>query len=74
MDAIRAASYARRHRRRGPELALVREPDRQPCPGCGRAVATVWGRSGAVRAEVPAGRLPALVEVTEHWCGREASP
>jgi hypothetical protein len=70
MNPRHASAHARRlGRTRSPEMALVREPDAEPCPRRGRAVATIWTASGPARVDVPEGKLPRLVEARPHRCG-----
>jgi hypothetical protein len=66
MNLIDASTWSRR--RPAPALALVREPDGRPCPGCRGETATVWTEAGEVRVALPEGRLPALVEARPHRC------
>jgi hypothetical protein len=74
VNPYHASAHARRlNRSRSPVLALVREPDVEPCPRCGRAVATVQAAGGEVRVAVPAGRLPRVVEARSHRCERKDS-
>jgi hypothetical protein len=69
MNPYQAGSHARRVERTSrPVLALVREPDAEPCPRCGRAVATVQAAGGEVRVAMPAGRLPRVVEARPLQC------